>query len=104
MNDEPMSPITNKGESHMPTFTNKSSEVFQDGDLVVLPGDSFTTEDEGRMDQMRVQYAWQFSESKAKDAPTEAEAKDAKPAVRELRTGGHVKVDADGKQSEKVGE
>ena len=93
----------------MPTFRNKSDEVFQDGDLMVQPGDSFSTEDESRAEQMRVQYAWQFEETSgkaAKDAPSEGEIKAEKPAgsVRELRTGGHVKVEDDGTQSEKVGE
>jgi hypothetical protein len=89
----------------MPTFTNKSDQVFQDGDLLVRPGEAFSTDDEARMDQMRVQYAWQFSEGKAKDAPTEAEVIAEKPAgdVRELRTGGHVEVEPDGKQSKKLG-
>lgn len=88
----------------MPTFKNTSDEVFQDGDLVVLPGESFATEEEARVDQMTNQYAWQFSEGKG-DAPSEAEVAEEHKAgsVRELRTGGHVEVDEEGKQSKKVG-
>jgi hypothetical protein len=87
----------------MPTFKNTSNEVSQDGDLLVKPNESFSTEEAHRIEQMRGQYAWQFSETKA-DAPTEAEVKDEGAGdVRELRTGGHVEVDEDGKQSKKVG-
>lgn len=88
----------------MATFKNTSDEVFQDGDLVVLPGESFSTEEEHRIEQMTGQYAWQFDEGKGK-APSEAEVADSSKAgeVRELRTGGHVVVDDDGKQSKKVG-
>jgi hypothetical protein len=91
----------------MPTFKNKTDEVFQDGDLIVAPGESFSTEDEARAEQMRVQYAWQFEEAKGgKNTPSEEQIKDEKPGtnLRELRTGGHVAVDESGKQSEKVGE
>lgn len=96
----------------MYTFKNTSDQVFQDGDLLVQPGDSFSTEEENRAEQMRVQYAWQFeetSDSKSKDAknaPSEEQIKSELPAgnIRELRTGGHVAVDDEGKQSEKVGQ
>ena len=86
----------------MPTFKNTSNEVFQDGDLIVRPGESFSSEDEGRVEQMRSQYAWQFEEGKGK-ADSEAEVKANSKPVRELRTGGHVEVDDEGKQ-QKVGE
>jgi hypothetical protein len=86
----------------VPTFKNTSDEVFQDGDLVVRPGESFSTEDEARIDQMRYQYAWQFAEGKGK-ATDEAELKANPQPVRELRTGGHVETDEEGKQ-QKVGE
>lgn len=88
----------------MPTYKNTSQEVFQDGDLVVLPGESFSTEEDARIDQMTNQYAWQFSEGKAA-APSEEEVKDENKtgSVRELRTGGHVAVDEEGNQSKKIG-
>lgn len=87
----------------MPTFTNTHSQPFQDGDLVVMPGESFTTEDEGRMNQMRGLYKWQFDEGKGK-APSEAEATEAGPGkpVRELRDTGFVKLDDEGNQAELV--
>ena len=88
----------------MPTFKNTSDTVFQDGDLIVKPGESFLTEEESRVVQMRDQYAWQFSESKAKDAPTEAEVKeDAPKGVRPSVGDSFVEVDAQGKQSKKIG-
>jgi hypothetical protein len=89
----------------MPTFTNKSQATFQDGDLIVLPGESFSTEDEARMRQMREMYAWQFEESKGeKGVPTEAEALAEGPAkpVRELRDTGYVALDEAGNQAELV--
>ena len=90
----------------MPTFKNTSEHVFWDGDLVVKPGESFTSDDEGRINQMRDQYAWQFEETKStKDAPTEGELQEAGPTdVRELRETGHVQLDEEGKQAELVGE
>ncbi len=93
----------------MPTFKNTTEQVFQDGDLMILPGKSFSTEEESRAEQLRVQYAWQFEEvsgKNAKDAPTEAEVKEqALPgSVRELRNGDHVTLDADGTQEKKVGQ
>ncbi len=89
------------------TFKNKTEQVFQDGDLMVLPGKSFSTEDEARADQLRTQYAWQFEETKeTKSTPTEADVKaEGLPgAVRELRNGDHVTLDADGTQDTKVGQ
>jgi hypothetical protein len=96
--------IMKEGNS-MPTFKNTSNEVFQDGDLVVRPGESFSTEEEARIDQITSQYAWQFSEGSGK-APSEGEVAEELKArdVRELRTGGHVEVDDEGKHSKKVGE
>lgn len=89
----------------MPTFTNTHNQPFQDGDLVVMPGESFTTEDKGRVNQMRGLYKWQFSEGKgSKNTPTEAEMTEAGPAkpVRELRDTGFVKLDNEGNQAELV--
>jgi hypothetical protein len=89
------------------TFKNKTEQVFQDGDLMVLPGKSFSTEDEARADQLRTQYAWQFEETKdTKSTPTEAEVKAQQlpGTVRELRNGDHVTLDADGTQEKKVGQ
>jgi hypothetical protein len=91
----------------MPTFKNKTEQVFQDGDLMVLPGKSFSTEDESRAEQLRTQYAWQFEETKAtKDVPTEADVKEQMlpGSVRELCNGDHVTLDADGTQDTKVGQ
>ena len=88
----------------MPTFKNTSDTVFQDGDLIVKPGESFLTEEESRVVQMRDQYAWQFSESKAKDAPTEAEVKEDAPAkgVRPSVGDSYVEVDADASSPRKL--
>lgn len=91
----------------MPTFTNTSNYVFQDGDLFVGPGESFTTEDDGRIGQARGMYKWQFSEGKAtKGVPTEAELTEDGPSkgLRELRETGHVKLDEDGNQAALVGD
>ncbi|MGI8406366.1 MAG: hypothetical protein ACR2OE_16675 [Thermomicrobiales bacterium] len=87
----------------MPTFKNTSDHVFQDGDLIVKPGDSFSTEEQSRVDQMRGQYAWQFDESKGDKAPTEAEVKDAGVDVRPSVGDAYVEVDDEGKQSRKIG-
>ena len=89
------------------TFKNTSDQVFQDGDLMVLPGKSFSTEDPSRAEQLRTQYAWQFEETKAtKDVPTEeaVKAEGLPGSVRELRNGDHVTLDADGTQDTKVGQ
>ena len=87
----------------MPTFKNTSQATFQDGDLIVLPGESFETEDAGRIDQMRGLYKWQFSEGGGK-AKSEAEMTEEGPAkpVRELRDTGYVALDGDGNQAELV--
>jgi hypothetical protein len=89
----------------MATFTNKSQAVFQDGDLVVPPGESFSTDEQSRIDQMRGQYAWQFSESEGDNAPSEGELQErGAGSVREIRGSSHVQVDADGAQAEVVGQ
>jgi hypothetical protein len=93
----------------MTTFKNKTEQVFQDGDLMILPGASFSTEEDSRVEQLRGQYAWQFDEVSgkgAKDAPTEADVKAQQlpGAVRELRNGDHVTLDATGTQDTKVGQ
>jgi len=93
----------------MPTFKNKTEQVFHDGDLMILPGASFSTEEDFRAEQLRGQYAWQFDEvsgKEAKDAPTEAEVKAQllPGSNRELRNGDHVTFSADGTQAEKVGQ
>ena len=87
------------------TFTNKSEQVFQDGNLIIAPGESITTEDEGRIEQFGGQYAWQFKADKGGDEDNEAELKEAGPSkgVRELRDGDYVEVDVEGKQSKKIG-
>jgi hypothetical protein len=87
----------------MPTFKNKSESVFQDGDLEVRPGDSFSTEDDGRINQLRGLYAWQFSESDGEDAPTEDEKKAEPKETREIRDHAFVSHDEDGKQEDVVG-
>jgi hypothetical protein len=86
------------------TFKNTSDQVFQDGDLIVKPGESFSTEDESRIDQLTNQYAWQFDASKGDKAPTEAEAKESAPkGVRPSVGDSYVEVDAEGKQAKKIG-
>ncbi len=74
---------------------------------MILPGKSFSTEEESRAEQLRVQYAWQFEETKGtKNTPTEADVKEqALPgSVRELRNGDHVTLQPDGTQEKKVGQ
>lgn len=87
----------------MPTFKNTSDHVFQDGDLLVKPGESFSTEDESRAVQLRGQYAWQFSETKSESAPSEAEVKADPIDVRPLVGDAFVQIDDEGKQSKKIG-
>jgi len=36
----------------MPTFKNKSNQVFQDGDLMVEPGEVVKTQEQFRIDQL----------------------------------------------------
>ena len=87
----------------MKTYTNTSDSVFRDGDLTVEPGESFATDNPGRIEQMTGLYAWQFAESEG-EAPTEDEVKANAAAhdVREIRAAGHVHVDAEGRQPEKA--
>jgi len=87
----------------MTAFKNTSDHVFQDGDLIVKPGESFSTDEQGRIDQMTVQYAWQFSEIKDEKAPTEAEVKADPIDVRPLVGDAFVQIDDEGKQSKKIG-
>lgn len=88
----------------MATFTNQSQAVFQDGDLVVSPGESFSTDEQARIDQMRGQYAWQFNEGEG-DAPSEGELQErGAGSVREIRGSSHVQVDGAGAQTDVVGE
>ena len=89
----------------MASFKNTSDHVFQDGDLIVKPGESFSTDEQGRIDQMTVQYAWQFSETKSDSAPSEDEVKAEAPAkaVRPITGDAYVEVDEEGKQSKKIG-
>ncbi len=85
----------------MPVFKNISNQVFQDGDLEVLPGGSFTTEDPGRAMIMRRDYKWQFSESEGDDAPAvgDPEVDATLTGTRELREGGRVQLDNEGNQA-----
>ncbi len=87
----------------MPTFKNTSDSLFQDGDLVVEPGESFSTDNPGRITQMTGLYAWQFTESQG-EAPTEDEVKASRAQrdVREVRAADHVHVDGEGRQPEKA--
>ena len=86
------------------TFKNTSDQVFQDGDLIVLPGESFCTEDESRIDQLTNQYAWQFDASKSDKAPSEAESKESAPKGERPSVGdSFVEVNAERKQSKKIG-
>jgi len=83
------------------TFKNTSNDVFVDGDLAVKPGESFSTDNPGRITQMTDLYAWQFTETKGK-APSEDEIKAQPNDVREIRASDHVQLDAEGKQAEKI--
>lgn len=78
----------------MPVFKNISNHVFQDGDLEVLPGKSFTTEDEERLKKMRGLYKWRFSESEGGDAPSQSdpEVDATQTGARELREGSRVQL------------
>jgi hypothetical protein len=83
------------------TFKNTSSDVFIDGDLVVKPGDAFSTDKDGRIIQMTDMYKWQFEEVD-EDAPTEDEMKARPNDVREVRASDHVELDEDGNRAEKL--
>ena len=88
----------------MPVFKNISNQVYQDGDLEVQPGGSFTTDDPGRATIMRRDYKWQFDESEGNDAPAvgDAEVDATLTGTRELREGGRVQLDAEGNQASVV--
>ncbi len=45
---------------------------------------------------MRHQYAWQFSESASKSAPTEVVVERRAGHVREIREGDHIEIGDDG--------
>lgn len=83
------------------TFKNISNDVFVDGQLVVKPGESFSTDNPGRITQMTDMYDWQFKEVKG-DAPSEDEVKARPNDVREIRASNHVQLDEEGKQAEKI--
>lgn len=85
----------------MQTFKNISNDVFIDGDLVVKPGESFSTDNPGRMTQMTEMYDWQF-EAVEGDAPTEDEVKAQPTDVREIRASDQVQLDDEGKQAKKI--
>ncbi len=89
----------------MPTFKNKSNQVFQDGDLMVEPGEVVKTLEQFRIDQFEGLYRWQFEKTSDQDKESnEAELKERGAGdVRELRDGDHVRLDEDGNQAEKVG-
>ena len=88
----------------MPTYKNISDSLFQDGDLIVKPGDSFSTENPGRVEQMTGLYAWQFQETGGQ-APSDEELKNRplEAHVQEVRVAGHVTVDNEGAQAAVVG-
>ena len=46
----------------MAAFTNTSTDVYVDGDLVIRPGETVKVSDD-RARQFRTQYAWQFREA-----------------------------------------
>jgi len=89
----------------MPTYKNTSNQVFQDGDIILRPGEEIFTEDPARIAMFGSQYAWQFSESKSDKAPTEAEVKAESPTkgVHPLTGEAYVQVDDEGKQAKKIG-
>ena len=86
------------------TFKNTSNQVIQDGDLIVNPGEDIKPENESRVNQLRGQYAWQFTEAKGDKSPSEAEVKENAPkGVRPSVGDSFVEVDAEGKQVKKIG-
>ncbi len=85
----------------MQTFKNTSNDVFIDGDLVVKPGESFSTDNPGRITQMTDMYDWQFTETDG-EAPTEDEVKAQPTDVREVRASDHVELDDEDKQAKKI--
>ncbi len=89
----------------MATYKNTSDQVFQDGDLMVAPGESVKTTEQFRKDQFEGLYRWQFEKTSDKDEESnEAELKERGAGnVRELRDGDHVELDEDGNQAKKVG-
>lgn len=89
----------------MPTYQNTSAEEFRDGNLVVAPNDTITTEDPAQILMFGTHYAWQFSETKNDKAPTEAEVKAESPTkgVHPLTGEAYVQVDDEGKQAKKIG-
>lgn len=89
----------------MPSYKNTSDQVFQDGDLMVAPGEVVETQEQFRIDEFEGLYRWQFTKTSDQDSKSnEAEMK-ARGAgdIRELRDGGHVKLDEDGNQAKRVG-
>jgi hypothetical protein len=89
----------------MATYKNTSDQVFQDGDLMVAPGEEVKTTEQFRKDQFEGLYRWQFDKTSDKDEESnEAELKERGAGnVRELRDGDHVELDAEGNQAKKVG-
>jgi len=85
----------------MQTFKNTSNDVFIDGDLVVKPGESFSTDNPGRITQKTDMYDWQFTETDG-EAPTEDEVKAQPTDVREVRASDHVELDDEDKQAKKI--
>lgn len=85
----------------MQTFKNTSNDVFIDGDLVVKPGESFSTDNPGRITQMTDMYDWQFTETDG-EAPTEDEVNAQPTDVREERASDHVELDDEDKQAKKI--
>ncbi len=79
----------------MKTFKNISDSVFQDGNLIVKPGDAFTTDNPGRLEQMTGLYAWQFEETTG-EAPTEDELKAnvQRQEVHEVISNDHVRTES----------
>ncbi len=60
----------------MKAVTNKSEQMFRDGDLVINPGDTVNVQ-EDRAKILARDYAWQFDvKDESKSAPSENEVKD----------------------------
>lgn len=59
----------------MSAFTNKSSQTYVDGDLVIRPGETVKDVNEDRANQFRGLYAWQFSEVGEGEGTAEAEVR-----------------------------
>ncbi len=60
----------------MKAVTNKSEQLFRDGDLVINPGETVNVQDD-RAEILARDYAWQFDvKDESKKAPSEDDVKE----------------------------